>query len=99
MPEPECGCYVVTVPPEGDFGAGQRITHCPLHAAAGEMLAALKRIAMLTSQIYSNACPWCERYTNHAPDCPAFEARTAIAAATRAAPSATTPAPTTERTS
>jgi len=71
------------------------IIESPLHEAAGVMLAALKRLA----EVYESAMPTqSPEYRDGLRD--AYDsACQAIAAATRAAPSAMTPAPTTERTS
>ena len=97
---PDCGCYV-----KAGRWPDENIVYCPLHAAAGEMLKALKRLveddwALQGSNPYSftpeERDAWLSGWHTNS----IRHAQQAIhAAATRAAPSATTPAPTIERTS
>jgi len=103
MPEP-CDCHIVYRASEIS-GYVPTIERCSLHAAAGEMLKALKRLvdddwALHGSNPYSftpeERDAWLSGWHTNS----IRHAQQAIhAAATRAAPSATTPAPTIERTS
>ena len=77
----DCGCVVTWVaPPLKSANDGPFIRYCPLHDAAGEMLAALEK-----------ARDWAQSDTYRS--FPLSAVNTAISAATRAEPSATTLAP------